>query len=92
MTSTEPITVAMATVSLISGIGAAVATLIRQANRLALLEERVGGVQSEMRAEQARNEQRDQTLSELNARLARIEEKLDIAIRYRRRSGRYQAF
>lgn len=92
MPSTEPVTMVMATVSLISGIGAAVATLIRQANRLALLEERVGGVQGDMRTEQARNDLRDQTLSELNTRLARIEEKLDIVIRYRRRGGRYRTF
>lgn len=90
MPSTEPVTLMMATVSLVSGVGAAVATLIRQANRLALLEERMSGVQSDMRSEKGENEQRDRMLSELNTRLARIEEKLDIAIQYQYQRDRHR--
>lgn len=84
----EPVTIVMATVSFMSGVGAATATLIRQANRLALLEERVSTIQGDLRSEQEGNEQRDRALADLATRLARIEEKLDIALQQKRKTER----
>ncbi len=74
----------MAFVALAGAGGTVAAAMMRLANRLALLEERVVGLQSDMRAEQARNEQQNLLMGELGVRLARIEEKLDLVLGERR--------